>query len=551
MIRKIASTVSATAIIVTWGCGDGLGVLPASPAAPPPGLAFTSVASDDPALVMRAALRAIPDSIFARRIDSQGRIVVIGFKPDGADRGVSAFGRSLLDDEILSERRGFVRNFARRILYEFEEMPALVAELGAGQDAIGLRALPWIDYILTSSGEVTPDQVFACGVSTRPYTEPQLAGWHISRIRADAAWPIATGNTGLNHDLVVLDDGVDFPGIERNTSVRSWYAPATSRDGEHGTLVLGAANSYGNDIGTVGVAPNAWGRMMKIYDPASGPGVEVWAPVAIANEDAFAHVISMSFSRKPWTSPDPPPEYAAMYDAILVAQNNHSVVFTASTGNQERADWYAFPAAFLEVIGVGGSGLNDEYVLNNYAPGNVTLAAPAVDILTNCKGTTNGTATGTSFSTPQVAGAVMLLRELRPTSSPTQVRDWLTASAVPMADAVRSGSGRLDVYAAVQLAQPSPPPPPPPPFSTTISGPTEISPTATCSWVASPQNGTWPYSFEWYRNSALVSTGSDYTSGMQDASSFTLFLRVTDADWRVAEDEITVTNTGSGECLIA
>lgn len=90
----------------------------------------------------------------------------------------------------------------------------------------------------------------------------------------------------------------------------------------------------------------------------------------------------------------------------------------------------------------------------------------------------------------------------------------------------------------------------PPPFTGSITGPTEISPMAECSWVASPSGGTAPYSYQWYRNGALVGTAADYTDGMNGASSFTLSLRVTDSVGAIRTDEIIVSNTGFGECLL-
>jgi hypothetical protein len=84
-----------------------------------------------------------------------------------------------------------------------------------------------------------------------------------------------------------------------------------------------------------------------------------------------------------------------------------------------------------------------------------------------------------------------------------------------------------------------------------IAGPTAIAPSAVCSWTAGAWGGTSPYTYEWYRNGALVSTNSDYTDGMNGTSSFQLFLRVRDSGGGAQTDEITVTNTGSGECLLS
>lgn len=188
--------------------------------------------------------------------------------------------------------------------------------------------------------------------------------------------------------------------------------------------------------------------MSKIYDPAVDTRWDYWAYFAFDQEAQFSGVMTISYSTKQ-TSSAPPASFAPMYDAIKRAYYQYGTIITASTGNQGRADLYAYPARFPEVVGVGGSGFNDEYVLNNYAPGNVELAAPAIDVGTVCKGGQTGIADGTSFATPMVAGAFMLLREKFPNDTPDQLRARLRSTAVPMGNSQKSGAGRIDVYAAL------------------------------------------------------------------------------------------------------
>ena len=284
--------------------------------------------------------------------------------------------------------------------------------------------------------------------------------------------------------------------------------------------MLGAAQANDNTVGTVGVAPDADARVTKIYDGTTGNSQhrawEVHAASAIDDWAAQAEVMTISYSTK-ITSPNPPATFVGLHDAIQNAYYQHGVLFTASTGNQGRSDYYAYPAQFAEVIGVGGSDRNDAYTLNNYAPGNVELAAPARDVLTVCKGGAIGEYDGTSFATPMVAGAVMLLREAHPTWSADQVRQRLRDTAVPMANATRSGAGRLDVAAALGIGSP-----PPDPLAVSLSGPTFLWEGDQGTWTAQVSNASGSVTYRWYKGGALVRTHT--TSSTSDAySTFATF----------------------------
>jgi serine protease AprX len=87
----------------------------------------------------------------------------------------------------------------------------------------------------------------------------------------------------------------------------------------------------------------------------------------------------------------------------------------------------------VSVTGVEGIGFNGDA---NIAPGNVPFYT---------------TATGTSFSAPQVAGAIALMLEANPRLTPAQVRDILQRTATPLSSyyAHEVGAGMLNTHAAV------------------------------------------------------------------------------------------------------
>lgn len=349
-----------------------------------------------------------------------------------------------------------------RVLWTYKTIPAITVELRTAAAAVALRHLPWVDYVAESTQLLTPDVVLvncfdpATGASPPRGSagSPQEITWNISQVGANLAWNLSTGTNPQNQELSIMDDGADeqqanIPlGTElANATVYAWYVAASVRDGYHGTSVLGAASALNNGVGVVGVAFGSTTRVLKIYDDLQ-PNWDYWTQFAIDGNSEFSRVMSISYSTKV-TDPSPPQGFVTMYDAIKRGYYNWGTIFVASTGNQSRSDLYAFPAAFPEVVGVGGSGFSDEFIYNNYAPGNVEVSAPATQVGTVCKGGQTGTADGTSFGTPMVAGAFMLLKDRFPGESPQQLRTRLTSTAVPMANSQQSGAGRMDIYAAI------------------------------------------------------------------------------------------------------
>lgn len=413
----------------------------------------------DPALQMRAALRGMNDPEFLAHVEKSQNIVMVGFKPEAAPWGVDERGRSLLSRAVVAQRLAELKPYAKRVVLEFEHIPAVAVELPNAAVALQLRKLPWVDYVAFNTNTMTGDMVSCFDVNGNPPApavpdQPQTIPWNITRVRASDSWSLATGS-GASRAFVILDDGADegggpnaMGGPDLSWGVYAWYVPQTSNDGVHGTPALSAGTARNNSVGTVGVAPGARARVDKIVDYYNGGAWETWAAYAVQNSDAYANVITISYSTKQ-TSSTPPASQAGLYDAIKYAYYQEGVIITASTGNQSRSDYYAYPAQYAEVVGVGGSGYSDEWIYNNYAPGNVEISAPAVDDGAVCKGGATGYASGTSFATPMVAGAVMLLRERFPYISNDSLRARLRNTAVPMANTQQSGAGRMDVYRAL------------------------------------------------------------------------------------------------------
>jgi subtilisin family serine protease len=292
-------------------------------------------------------------------------------------------------------------------------------------------------------------------------------------------------------------------------------------------------------VGIVGIAP---GAILSDGNITGDGATTAWqnAAASIINLAApETKVISISYSSKLTYEP---PDFALLHDAVINAYYQRGMIIVASTGNESSATIQSYPARWTEVIGVGGSGYSDEYVYNNYAPGNVEIAAPAVDVGVICQGGgTQGTASGTSFATPLVAGAVMLLRQKYPTNSNDWIRARLQNTALPMANSQQSGAGRLDVLAALDQ---------PPTYTATIAGASEVQPYAMCSWSVSTNLPSPPLTYAWWVDGVEQSGGSEWFTWTAGTASFTLMVRVTNAQGSpVWDDRYVGVSWSAQECL--
>jgi len=202
-----------------------------------------------------------------------------------------------------------------------------------------------------------------------------------------------------------------------------WY---TQDDEGHGTFVSGVAAAAGNnEVGITGVAPHALILPVKVLDcTATGRISDAAAGIRYAADNG-AHVINISFGT--------PNDSPALRDAVQYAQVRGAIV-VASAGN-DGSRGITYPAAYPGVIAVAASGLAEQdgdpldyrrtASFAHFGPG-IDFLAPGVDLVStfperlceanqwDCLTSGYATATGSSFATPVVSGAVALLLSAHP-----------------------------------------------------------------------------------------------------------------------------------------
>jgi subtilisin family serine protease len=150
-----------------------------------------------------------------------------------------------------------------------------------------------------------------------------------------------------------------------------------------------------------------------------------------------AKVVNMSFDV---SSPSAALTHAASY------ANQKGAVLVAAAGN-ENTSAPVYPAALDgRVVGIAStSDWDTRSSFSNYGSTDVWIAAPGEYVISTFPGGTYGGASGTSFSSPLVAGTVALLMNAKPALNQSNAAKAL-AHAVQLTPDLNHG--RLDVYQA-------------------------------------------------------------------------------------------------------
>lgn len=319
----------------------------------------------------------------------------------------------------------------------------------------------WLDRTIRVTGAVSPRVLAAIAA------HGAVLDHNLVQIGAPVAW--RAGDTGTGVRVAVLDTGVDasFPDLrgqivaERNFTSGN-HGVVADRLG-HGTFVASLIAGTGRAAGGArrGVAFGSRLVIGKVLDDF-GEGQESWAIAGMQWAAARARIVSMSFSAGPSDGFDP------MSRAVNQLTTAHHVLFVAAAGNSGPNDeTVGSPATAKAALAVGAVDGRDRLAFfSSTGPVMTTFAmkpeitAPGVNITgARAAGTTLGTpinsryvvASGTSFSTPEVAGAAAILAELHPGWSPVRLKAALisTAHRATGGDFYALGGGRVDIGAAV------------------------------------------------------------------------------------------------------
>jgi major intracellular serine protease len=240
----------------------------------------------------------------------------------------------------------------------------------------------------------------------------------VEQLQAPKIW--AQGEKGSGIVVAVLDTGIDMfhPDLKDNIIDGRNFTNEGCKDdyqdlNGHGTHCAGTIAGIENDSGVVGVAPEAKLLIGKVLDSnGSGSYSSIidgikWATNWKGKNGEKTRIISMSLGGS-YNDKN-------LEKAILEACAKGIVVVVASGNegdNKEETYEYGYPALYNECITVGAIDENRKiaYFSNNHKQ--VDVVAGGVDVLSTYPVNQYARLSGTSMSTPHIAGALALLIKL-------------------------------------------------------------------------------------------------------------------------------------------
>ena len=313
-----------------------------------------------------------------------------------------------------------------------------------------IQADPNVEYI-----EMDYEARIMGFVGNYPTPMAQTTPWGIQKIRSPEVWP--SGNKGTGIKVCVIDTGIDYNHEDLKSNYKGGRNFLNNTDNPmddhgHGTHVAGTIAALDNDVGVIGVAPEASIYSCKVLNSSgSGSYSNIIAAIQWAIDNKM-QVISMSLGGS---------SYSQALEDICNAAYNAGIVIVAAAGNSgSDTDKIGYPAKYDACIAIGATDSNDVRASFSSVGPKLEVCAPGVGVLSSvpkgscsmCDPSGYKQANGTSMATPHTAGAVALVLKAHPEMTNVNVRKALSDTAVHLGTPGRNiqyGYGRIDVKAAV------------------------------------------------------------------------------------------------------
>lgn len=365
---------------------------------------------------------------------------------------------------------------------------------------------------------VEPDMVLSAAFAG------EVLPWGVDRVDAELVHP---SNKGTGVKVAILDSGIDLDHPDLAVAGDVTFAPGTTTgddDNGHGTLVAGIVAALENDIGVIGVAPEASLYAVKVLSQNGSGAMSVILSGIEWAVDNNMQVINMSLGGiLNWPS-----------SVIQAIDNAYSagIVIVAGAGNGGSAGgegnniWA--PARYESVIAVGATDEQDARYTSSSTGYALELVAPGVNIYSTAMGGGYGYLTGTSTSSPHASGAAALLIASGLTNN-VDVRHRLRDSAEDLGAVgwdTQFGKGMVNADLAINFTEP----------------PDQSAPTTTISLSGALGN------YGWYGSDVEVTlTAADNTGGSGVAE--TRYSLDGGGTWNTYTSPFTITTEGANLVL--
>jgi len=341
-----------------------------------------------------------------------------------------------VDEQAVTTLQG---NVTKR----FEVIPAVAATVPMTAVEL-LRRWPGVDYVQQD---------------TTVAIDRQVTDWGVEKVKAPVMH--THGLTGKGVKIAILDTGVDLNHpdlrVADGVCLLSSCPHSYQDDNGHGTHVAGIIAAKDNDIGTVGVAPDANIYAVKVLDRYGEGNVStILSGIEWAMKQGV-DIINLSLAA---------PEDAPALKAAIQKAYESGILVVAAAGNNGYAngagDTVEYPAKYDSAIAVAA--VNKENVRLPYsATGSaVEVAAPGEDVYSTVPvdldrdGARDGYTrmSGTSMAAPFVSGVLALYKEQYPERTNIELRQMLRDRAL---DLGTPGKDPWYGYGLVQAVSNQPP----------------------------------------------------------------------------------------------
>jgi subtilisin len=285
--------------------------------------------------------------------------------------------------------------------------------------------------------------------------------WGVKRIGAGDAHDATPPNTGAGIKVAVIDTGINYTHSDLAANYKGGYDFVNGDndpmdDNGHGTHVSGTIAATNNDVGVVGVAPNAHLYGVKVLN-ASGSGS--YSNIIAGVQWATGNGMQVTNNSYSGTGSSATLELAF---ANAAAAGVVTVAAASNSGNcAGTGDSVGYPAKYATVIAVAAIDSTDARACFSSTGPAVEIAAPGVQInSTILNGGYGSNWSGTSMASPHVVGAAALVIYHGVTDSNgngrmnDEVRNILAMSASDLGAAGRDplfGFGRVNIPAALAI----------------------------------------------------------------------------------------------------
>ena len=304
-----------------------------------------------------------------------------------------------------------------------------------------------------------------------------LLDWGVDDIDAERVWggfedatDARTSYTGYGITVAVIDTGINYnhPDLDDNyigglNYYDDYYHPTQNLPADHnghGTHCAGIIAAEDNNMGVIGVAPDASLYAVKITEDGESisPTYLIQAINDIArkvyNREVDVDIISISLG-----TPSLPETYLECLQDVINNAYNKGIIVVAAAGNGG-SDSVDYPARLEHVIAVGA--INEDHqraAFSNYGA-ELDLVAPGVNINSTYSDENLSplykTLDGTSMAAPMVAGVCALILSANRDLTPDNVTEILKITANDLGEPGRDnvyGWGEVNASRALDAAR--------------------------------------------------------------------------------------------------